>query len=204
MVIDKRRCIGCNACTIACKQENSTGPGVLFCRTIVSEKGTYPKARMDYLPLLCMHCENAPCVKACPTGASMKLENGTVIVDQDKCIGCRACILACPYDARTHIEKPTPYYEDKGFNAYEEAVSSQHQSGTIEKCNFCKDRVEQGKKPACVQTCPTNTRIFGDLDDPQSEVSILIAKHGGKQLHPQHGTEPSVYYLPHDYDEIDI
>jgi molybdopterin-containing oxidoreductase family iron-sulfur binding subunit len=203
MVIDKRRCIGCNACAIACKQEHSTGPGVLYSRTIVSEKGTYPNARMDYLPLLCMHCENASCVKACPTGASMKLENGTVIVDADKCIGCQACVLACPYDSRTLVSKPKPYYEGKGYNEYEQAIFGKHQAGTVEKCNFCKDRVEEGRQPACVQTCPTRARIFGDLDDPKSEVSRLIVERNGKQLHPEHGNEPSVYYLPHTFDEID-
>ena len=197
MVIDLRRCIGCNACSLACKQENSTGPGIFWSRTIVSEKGRYPKARMDYLPLLCMHCENAPCVKACPTGATGKMENGTVVVDQNKCIGCRACMIACPYDARSMALKATPYHGEKGFTAFEEASKDDHQEGTVEKCNFCADRVKAGQKPACVLTCTTRARIFGDLDDPGSEVSKLIAARDGYQLQPQHGTEPSVFYLPY-------
>jgi len=196
MVIDLRRCIGCNACTLACKQENGTGPGVFWSRTIVSETGRYPKARMDYLPLLCMHCESAPCDKACPTGATRKLENGTVVVDQEKCMGCQACVMACPYDARTFVSKITPYYGEKGYTDYEEAMEDKHQTGTVEKCNFCRDRVAAGLKPACVLTCTTRARIFGDLDDTESQVSKLIAERKGHQLQPQHGTEPSVFYLP--------
>ncbi len=197
MVIDLKRCIGCNACTMACKQENSTGPGMFWSRTIVSEQGQYPNARYDFLPLLCMHCEDAPCVKACPTGASIKQENGTVVIDQRKCIGCRACMVACPYNARNVASKATPYYGEKGFTNYEKANRHKHKEGTVEKCNFCTERVKAGQKPACVLTCTTHARIFGDLDDPKSEVSKLITSRDGYQLHPQLGTNPSVYYLPH-------
>lgn len=198
MVIDLRRCIGCNSCTIACKQEHGTGPGIFLSRTIVSERGRYPKARMDYLPLLCMHCEDAPCVKACPTGASRKLESGVVVVDQDKCMGCQSCITSCPYDARVLVTKAAPYYGEKGVTDYEKSCRDRHQAGTVEKCDFCIDRVEAGLTTACVLTCPAHARIFGDLDDPASDVSKLIAERGGYQLQPQHGTGPSVFYLPHD------
>lgn len=197
MVIDLRRCIGCNACTIACKQEHSTGPGVFLSRTIVSERGRYPKARLEYLPLLCMHCEEAPCVKACPTGASSKRANGIVSVDRDLCMGCQSCITSCPYDARVLVPKPTPYFAEKGSTNYENFSRNSHQGGTIEKCDFCVDQIEAGLKAACVLTCPSHARFFGDLDDPDSEVSRLIAARGGYQLRPQHGTEPSVFYLPH-------
>lgn len=198
MVIDLKGCIGCNACTIACKQEHATGPGIFWSRTLVSEKGTYPNARMDYLPLLCMHCENAPCIAVCPTGASHKLENGTVVIDKDKCIGCKKCMHACPYGARSIVTNEIPYYGDKGTTAYEKASKDKHRVGVVEKCDFCTDRVEKGQKPACVLTCPTQSRFFGDLDDPKSNVSKLLRDRDGYQLKPELGTNPSVYYLPHE------
>ncbi len=195
MVIDLQRCIGCNACTIACKQEHSTQPGVFWSKTIVSERGTYPDARQTYQPLLCMHCAQAPCADVCPTGATQKLDNGIVIVDQQKCIGCRYCMVACPYNSRSFIFQHMVYYPDKGISPYEQATQSQHIVGTVEKCNFCVDRVQAGQLPACVLTCPADARFFGDLDDPNSEVTHLITSRGGYQLHPELGTDPSVYYL---------
>jgi Fe-S-cluster-containing dehydrogenase component len=196
MVIDLRRCIGCNACTIACKQEHGTGPGVFYGRVLISESGTYPIARQEYQPLLCMHCAEAPCVDACPTGATVKQANGIVNVDQAKCIGDRHCMIACPYSARTFIDGASSYFPDKGITAYEAAMQDQHTVGTVEKCTFCADRVAVGGEPACVLTCPAKARFFGDLDDPESEVSKLINSRGGYQLHAELGTDPSVYYLP--------
>ena len=197
MVIDLQRCIGCNACTIACKQEHSTPPTVFWSKTVISETGTYPNARQVYMPLLCMHCKDSPCVNACPTGATQKLDNGIVIVDQSMCIGCRACMIACPFNARNFIFEQNSYYEDKGGpTAYEQATASEHIVGTVEKCNFCVDRVTAGQEPACVLTCPADARFFGDLEDPNSQVAKLVATKGAVQLHPELGTDPSVYYLP--------
>lgn len=196
MVIDLQRCIGCNACTIACKQEHSTRPGVFWSKTIVSETGTYPSARQVYLPLLCMHCNDPACADACPTGATQQLANGIVTVDQSKCIGCRACMVACPFNARSFVYENKSYYGDKGPTAYETATAGNHVLGTVEKCNFCAERVAAGQEPACVLTCPADARFFGDLDDPNSQVSKLVATKGAYQLHPELGTDPSVYYLP--------
>lgn len=197
MVIDLRRCIGCNACSIACKQKNATGPGVFYSRVLISEVGKYPNARMTPLPLLCMHCDEPPCESVCPTGATHRLANGVVIVDEQMCIGCRACMIACPYNARFfNMGKPKPYYPELGFTVFEEVSNQGLIVGTVGKCDFCIDRVEAGMEPSCVQTCPPRARFFGDLDDSNSEVSQLIMSRNGYALHTELGTKPSVYYLP--------
>jgi len=196
MVIDLKRCIGCYACQLSCKAEHGTPPGVFYARLLKQEEGQYPSVRQLFLPVLCNHCEEAPCVDACPTGASFKWEeDGIVDIDADKCVGCRACMMACPYSNRYYNDSPQHYYE-QGPTAYERARTAQHQTEVVMKCNFCRDRVRAGKQPACVANCPTVARIFGDLDDPTSEVSRLIKERGGFPLHPEAGTQPSVYYLP--------
>ncbi len=196
MVIDLRRCYGCVACATACKAQNGTPSGMWWTKVLPSESGKYPHTRRAYLPVLCMHCENPPCVDVCPTGASFKRDDGIVVVDYDKCMGCGYCRVACPYDARTFAEKIEGYYPGRGLTPYEEMMYQKHQAGVAEKCDFCALRVARGEKPACVETCVPGARVFGDLDDPNSEVSKLIGERHGYQLLPELGTEPSVYYLP--------
>jgi len=197
MVIDLNRCIGCHACTAACKVKNATPPGVFYTKVLQEEIGRYPKVRLSFKPILCMHCDDPACVEVCPTGASQKLENGVVVVDQEKCIGCRYCMVACPYNARSfNFEDAAEYFPGKGYTPYELTRNKEHITGVVGKCDFCIDRVEEGKDPACVQACVSGARIFGDLDDPNSEISKLIVSRAGYQLNPEQGTEPSVYYLP--------
>ena len=195
MVIDLNRCIGCHACTLACKQHNGTPKGIFWSRVLIHEMGEYPNKRVHYQPMLCMHCKNPECVKVCPTGASYQREDGIVAIDQDKCIGCRYCKLACPYDARSTLIDIQPYHTGKEFTPYERVALSRHQVGVVSKCDFCASRLEEGKEPSCVQTCPGKARIFGDLDNPESEVSKLIARRSPRQLLPDMGTDPSVYYI---------
>jgi len=180
---------------VACKAENFVPPDVFFSRVLAQEMGKYPSAKILYIPVQCNQCKDPACVDVCPTGATRREEDGIVTVDPNKCVGCRYCIIACPYRVRffldkkrTYFDTPTPY-EEQGYRARD------YQEGTVIKCNFCAHRVREGREPACVQTCNSKARYFGDLDDPESEVSQLIATRGGEQLLAEKGTDPSVYYL---------
>lgn len=180
MVIDLRKCIGCQACTVACTMENVVPQGKF--RTIVSnyEIESQGKAHNVVLPRLCNHCENPPCIPVCPVQATFQREDGIVVVNSDRCVGCGYCVQACPYDAR-FINPVT---------------------NTADKCTFCVHRVEAGLLPACVETCVGGARIFGDLKDEQSQVSQLIAEHSTRGLQPEMHTRPQVYYIGLD-DRID-
>jgi Fe-S-cluster-containing dehydrogenase component len=197
MVIDLKRCVSCYACQVACKSENATPPGVLYAWAFRMEQGEYPNARQVYLPMLCNHCAEPSCVAVCPTGATYKSEvDGTVLVDAEKCVGCRACMTACPYHARYYLDQIRNYYAGQGPTPYEKVGYERHNAGTVEKCDFCTERSKRGQEPACVANCPAVARIFGDLDDPDSEVSMLVRRDAGYQLLPELGNDPSVYYLP--------
>ncbi len=176
MVIDLGTCLGCGACIAACDFENETPWEEGKRRTHVPEFifGEFPDVERLFVPRLCMHCEDPPCVTVCPTGASYKNKDGVVLVHYDICIGCKYCAVACPYNAR---------YVDERKRA-------------IDKCTFCYDnRVLQGRQPACVETCVGGARIFGDLEDPNSEVYKLV--HSGETiaLRADLGTHPKVRYI---------
>lgn len=200
MVIDLGKCIGCHFCTVACKKENRISQGswthvdTVGGQQMDTARGEHPNLSMSYFPGLCMHCEDAPCVEVCPTAACYQGENGIVLVDYDKCVGCNYCIVACPYRARYHNKEGSGYFAAE--RSPNETLGYQpHQLGVTEKCTLCVHRVEMGKEPACVEVCPVNARYFGDVDDPQSEVSRLIMSKHGSQLLKELGTKPSVYYL---------
>ena len=198
MVFDLKRCIGCNACVVACKQENSLPDGVFFTRTLSEEYGVYPAVSRVYIPTLCNHCDDAPCEKVCPSGATYTRADGIVMVDQDKCIGCSTCAVACPYDQRTKLEQKK--FDDGLFGEgtltpFEEDGYKRWTPGTVTKCDFCSGRVDAGLDPACVVTCPTDARIFGDLDDAQSAPSKLIRERGGRPPLPEMNTRPKVFYV---------
>lgn len=197
MVIDLSVCVGCHACTAACKATNGTPPDIMFARVHEREVGEYPNARREFLPVLCNHCEDAPCVSVCPTGASYQRPDGIVAVNADTCIGCRSCATACPYENRHYV---APGTLEKGYfngepTLYEQAKYERWTEGTVIKCDFCMDRVDQGLDPACVETCPPSARIFGDLADSASDVSRLLRERESFTLLPEAGTKPSVHYL---------
>src|SRR4051812_7776884 len=171
--IDLRKCIGCHACTIACKAEHEIPVGANRCWVKTVEKGSFPETRRFFFPVLCNQCEEAPCVRICPTNALFKRRDGIVDLNTGNCIGCRACMEACPYD-QLFIDPNTH---------------------TAEKCNFCANRVENKLLPSCVIVCPTQCRIFGDLDDPTSEVSHIARRDAITVRKPEKGTLPKVIYL---------
>lgn len=173
MVIDQSRCIGCMACVVACKRENDVPPEHYRTRVLEMVQGNFPDLTTEMRSELCNHCDKAPCVDICPTGASHHQEDGTVQINQKKCVGCKACITGCPYNVR-YINK---------------------ELGVADKCSFCQHRLNEGKKPACVATCVGGSRIFGDLDDPNSEISILLRKTSNRVLKKSIGTGPNVYYI---------
>lgn len=196
MVINLKRCVGCYACVIACKAEHGTPANVFWNKVDVHEIGTYPNARMTFRPVLCNHCSNPPCETVCPTGATFKKDNGIVGVDADMCIGCGYCVVACPYKQRTFTPKKAGYFPEKEETAYEKENKEKHTAGTVTKCVFCEERVAKGLKPACSTACPGGARIFGDLDDPNSEISKLLGSNKHYRLLPELNTEAAVYYIP--------
>ncbi len=176
MVLDLRKCIGCQACTSVCKVENEV-PEDQF-RTFVTETeiGEFPDVRKGFLPQLCNHCDEPACVPVCPTGATFKREDGIVVVDNEVCWGCGYCISACPYDKR--------YFNER--------------TQTADKCNFCAQRVDKGLLPACVETCIGGARVFGDINDKNSDVYKLIHTFPTSVLKEDQGTRPQVFYISLD------
>lgn len=198
MVIDTKRCFGCQTCAVACKEANNLPIDVRWNHIVTTGStntdcggGAFPEVDMTFIPLSCQHCENAPCVEVCPTGASYQTEDGVVLINSEECIGCKACIAACPYDVRTYMEQPE-YYLDFSTG---DGMEPEHLAGTVSKCNFCYQRIEAGGQPACMELCPGRARYWGDLDDPDSEVSKLLEGRETMRYMEGEGTSPSTIYL---------
>lgn len=172
-VIDQRKCIGCHACTVACKAEHDVPIGVNRTWVKYIEKGEFPNSRRYFLVNRCNHCEDAPCVTICPTKALFKRADGIVDFDSERCIGCKSCMQACPYDA----------------------LYIHPDSHTAAKCNYCAHRTERGLEPACVVVCPEHAIIAGDMDDPYTEIAHLIAREPVRVRKPEQGTKPKVFYI---------
>ena len=201
MVIDLHRCFGCQTCAAACKVANNLPKELVYNRVITDggvsndcATGSYPDCQLGFTPISCMHCENPACAQVCPTGATQVDENGIVFIEEDLCIGCQACIGACPYEGvRTLVPEDVTYYLDVVVG---EVDAPKHTPGVVEKCTFCKNLVDRGEVPACMQLCPGRARFWGDLDDPESDVAQLLA--GDRErfvMNEEAGTSPKVFYL---------
>lgn len=173
MVIDVSKCISCHACTAACRIEHKVEAKDNRCWVTDEEMGKYPSIHILKLPQLCNHCENTPCVEVCPVDATGKNKEGVVYIDEEACIGCGACVAACPYEAR--------FMDEEAKKA--------------DKCDFCAHRLANGLLPVCISTCTTQARYFGDLNDPNSMVSKLLKENDYERLKEEEGLEPNVYYI---------
>jgi molybdopterin-containing oxidoreductase family iron-sulfur binding subunit len=223
MVIELQRCVGCGGCVIGCKNENNVKENVAWASRISRTVGQFPNVKYEYIPTLCNHCENAPCVIGCPTGAMHKAEGDITMHNPDQCIGCRYCIINCPYgvifaneeeghhfwsDDKHLIEGSTtsakevvqkvrgrvlPYYNPA--RELSKPGTGIRRKGIVEKCTLCDHRVVKGELPYCVEVCPANARIFGDLNDPNSEVNKILSKFNSWRLKEDLGTEPKVFYV---------
>ncbi|MBX3634488.1 MAG: 4Fe-4S dicluster domain-containing protein [Rubrivivax sp.] len=205
MVADLRRCVGCQTCTAACKHANATPPGVQWRRVLDMEFGEYPDVQRAFVPVGCQHCDEPPCAEVCPTQATRKRADGIVTIDYDVCIGCAYCAVACPYQARYKTERASFAYGRA--SAHEQARFDPDRLAVATKCTFCVERIDDGlaqgltpgvdaaATPACVNACIADALAFGDIEDPQSKVSVLLRENKHFRMHEELGTGPGFFYL---------
>ena len=182
MIVDTGLCIGCQSCSVACKRENEVPLGVFRSWVKTVEKGSFPDVSRDHLPLQCNQCEDPVCVSVCPVKATYQREDGIVLVDPHRCIGCQYCKAACPYGVR--------YLDPR--------------KKIISKCFFCHHRLDAGLKPACVDACPTGARLIGNLLDPADPVAGLLGTRPFQVLLPEHATQPQVFYRGLDEKSVRV
>ncbi len=213
MLIDLRKCVGCYACTVGCISENKLPPGVVYRPVITEETGKFPNVRIKFTPRPCMQCERPTCTPVCPVNATYKRPDGIVEIDYDKCIGCRYCLTACPYGARTSdfgeyytgnlpsdksiLGGNQPYESGPSFEYHQKRMRKGHSSpiGNARKCHFCIHRVEKGILPVCVTTCIGRATIFGDLNNKDSLINKMIHSHNVITLLSHKNTHPNVFYI---------
>lgn len=211
MIIDLKKCVGCKACTVACKVENHTPPGVAYNVVIEEEKGTFPHNKRVFTPRPCMQCEFPSCTTVCPVSATYQREDGITVVDYDVCIGCKYCIAACPYGARSfdfghnYGEEGVYPWEGQPSPEYGQHRERKHHvspEGNVRKCTFCMHRIYNGTGPACATTCMGNAIYFGNLADPDAKCMVhgvnlrnLLATRNYMRLKEETGNSPRVYYL---------
>jgi dimethyl sulfoxide reductase iron-sulfur subunit len=225
MVIDQERCIGCWTCAVGCKEINNEPLGFWWNRILTAAPGelsgessgalaapasdnidvphgTFPHVEMAYLPVACQHCDDAPCVKVCPVDATFRRDDGTILIDFERCIGCRYCVAACPYGVRVFnwgdVKRAPDFTVGYGRDYRSDGrlvFTPDRPIGVVEKCTFCVERIDVGEQPFCVEVCPTGARVFGDLNESGSEVAQLVDE-GATQMLPDLGTDPRVFYLP--------
>jgi len=205
MVADLERCVGCQTCTAACRHANATSPAVQWRKVLDIEAGTYPNVSRIFVPVGCQHCADPPCMNVCPTTATRQRTDGIVTIDYDICIGCAYCEVACPYQARFLVHEPHFAYEAATQNEVERFDPARF--GVAQKCTFCSDKIDFGIEnslvpgldpratPACVNSCIATALHFGDVDDPNSNVSRLLREQRSFRMHAELGTDPSFYYL---------
>ncbi len=206
MIADLERCVGCQTCTAACRHANATSPAVQWRKVLDIESGVFPDVRRTFVPVGCQHCDDPPCMHVCPTTATRKRADGIVTIDYEICIGCAYCDVACPYQARFKIDAPRFAY-GRAKMASEAEREDPGMIGVAQKCTFCVNRIDAGlagglqpgidpeATPACVNSCIADALHFGDVDDPHSNVSRMLAEQKHFRMHAEVGTGPQFYYL---------
>ena len=215
MVADLDRCVGCQTCTAACRQTNATQPGVQWRKVLDLEFGEYPDVRRVFVPVGCQHCADPPCMHVCPSTATRRRDDGIVTIDYDLCIGCAYCAVACPYQARSKVDEPV-YAHGGEPTILERLQFDARRFGVSQKCTFCADRIDAGlargltpgvdadATPACVNSCIAEALHFGDIEDPESNVSQLLAEKNQFRMHEELGTNPGFYYLWNNREKKDV